>query len=361
MRLLAGDVVEGVLELPLPGAMVLVDGRVDGQPWKSVTSVVAGAAGRYEFCLDPSIGDSVRLRASLLGSLGEAVRVALIDLLGESAREIRLSVYLDQDHATRASGASVTTRGVAGGRFRVFGTVTDMEGGEPIVGAWVRLARGDAETVTSSDGSFSLLAVMAVDTIMIEHFGYKPGRAEIAPLSGTGVMVDARLPPQPLEMEPIVVGVSYHPRLRASGFYERRKWGERLSIGVFLGEKDIRREATNRISYLIERVPMMETLRICTPVCLTLPKVSTAPDKYGGSAQSGYFRSPCPAEVYVNGSRVRMFFYDQDNRLVVHTGIDELGLPSELVGIEVYRRASELPAEFGGATDGCGAVVIWTK
>jgi len=56
-----------------------------------------------------------------------------------------------------------------------------------------------------------------------------------------------------------------------------------------------------------------------------------------------------------------MFDFHRGNVITVHMGIDELGIPSELVGIEVYRRASELPAEFGGAMEGCGAVAIWTK
>ena len=105
----------------------------------------------------------------------------------------------------------------------------------------------------------------------------------------------------------------------------------------------------------------METIRVCTPHCMTLPKVVTAPDKFGGTATGGCFRAPCPADVYVNGIRARRFFCDGNNRLVVQMGLDELGLPSELIGIEIYRRASELPAQFGGAMEGCGAVVLWTK
>ena len=41
--------------------------------------------------------------------------------------------------------------------------------------------------------------------------------------------------------------------------------------------------------------------------------------------------------------------------------INDYVLPSEIAGIEVYRGAASLPAEFSGYDARCGAVVIWTK
>ncbi|WP_423924508.1 carboxypeptidase regulatory-like domain-containing protein [Candidatus Palauibacter sp.] len=41
--------------------------------------------------------------------------------------------------------------------------------------------------------------------------------------------------------------------------------------------------------------------------------------------------------------------------------INDLVLPTEIAGIEVYTGAAALPAEFGGHDARCGAVVIWTK
>ena len=59
----------------------------------------------------------------------------------------------------------------------------------------------------------------------------------------------------------------------------------------------------------------------------------------------------CPPLLYLDGTPVG----ETDDML------DTIVFPHEVAGIEVYRRASELPAEFSGSRSGCGVIVIWTK
>ncbi len=63
------------------------------------------------------------------------------------------------------------------------------------------------------------------------------------------------------------------------------------------------------------------------------------------------------------GVRARLFRWGSEGQGSMHVmgSIDELVNISEVAAVEVYRRPAELPAEFGGATDGCGAVVLWTR
>lgn len=72
---------------------------------------------------------------------------------------------------------------------------------------------------------------------------------------------------------------------------------------------------------------------------------------------------PCPADVFIDGRAVRLYRWKEREgwELIVLAGIDEFVVPADVEAVEVYRRASELPARFGGATEGCGAVVIWTR
>jgi hypothetical protein len=41
--------------------------------------------------------------------------------------------------------------------------------------------------------------------------------------------------------------------------------------------------------------------------------------------------------------------------------IDDVVSPTQLEGIEVYRHAAEVPAEFLTAGSSCGAIVLWTR
>ncbi len=64
----------------------------------------------------------------------------------------------------------------------------------------------------------------------------------------------------------------------------------------------------------------------------------------------------------MNGVRVRLWHWDPGTReLIIDDDIDALGIPGEVAGIEVYGPTSKPPAEFGGASDGCGAIAIWTR
>ena len=46
---------------------------------------------------------------------------------------------------------------------------------------------------------------------------------------------------------------------------------------------------------------------------------------------------------------------------LVGGGIDQFVLPLEVAGVEIYKGAASLPAEFGGADSQCGVVAVWTK
>jgi hypothetical protein len=43
--------------------------------------------------------------------------------------------------------------------------------------------------------------------------------------------------------------------------------------------------------------------------------------------------------------------------------LDDIGPPSDIAGIEVYRSATQVPVRFGGTSleTLCGVIVIWTR
>ena len=59
-------------------------------------------------------------------------------------------------------------------------------------------------------------------------------------------------------------------------------------------------------------------------------------------------RTPqCTPTWYIDGVEARSFH--------ANTPI------ADIYGIEVYRGAGEIPAEFAGSNAGCGVIVVWTK
>ncbi|HEU4454617.1 MAG TPA: hypothetical protein VFR81_16235, partial [Longimicrobium sp.] len=60
----------------------------------------------------------------------------------------------------------------------------------------------------------------------------------------------------------------------------------------------------------------------------------------------------CPVQYYLDGSS-----WEPDARGVISNDVR----PDEVEGIEVYRRATEIPPEFRRPGSECGVVLIWLK
>lgn len=134
------------------------------------------------------------------------------------------------------------------------------------------------------------------------------------------------------------------PRLR--GFYERRKRGR----GWFLTAEDLEKRNPMRISHALSMIPGVR-LYTTDGAHMTV-RMNTAMGMFGSSTSGGGSQVPgCPPLLYLDGLPLG----DTDDML------DTIVFPHEVAGIEVYRRASELPAEFSGSRSGCGVIVIWTK
>jgi hypothetical protein len=48
-------------------------------------------------------------------------------------------------------------------------------------------------------------------------------------------------------------------------------------------------------------------------------------------------------------------------RPISEMDIDDLVLPADVEGIEIYDGAGGLPPGFGGSFGGCGVIAIWTR
>lgn len=350
---LGGRLSDGSTGVALPGVEVTISWTSrDGEAGSGVATTALD--GGFALCL-PHDATGVRARAALGAMEGPAV-----DIAWPTTDEVELVLGLQSDDPGDVGSIVARTETLEGDRgASIRGRVWDSAADQAVPGARVDLDDGGRTALTDATGSFILGSVTPGQHVLrVEHLGYATLIEPVTARVGQITSLSVRLAPEAVEVEPLVVSVFRDIRLDRVGFYDRKERGELLGIGRFLGQEEIERSSSPRVSQLLDNVQLIDMIRVCSVTCLTVPRVVGAPPRMvsrgGGSA-------PCPADVYIDGTRVRLWRWMGDNSLDLIAGIDEFLTPTGIAGIEVYRRASELPAEFGGATDGCGAVVIWTR
>ena len=229
------------------------------------------------------------------------------------------------------------TPGVAGGQV-LHGRLIDEVTEAGVVGAAMMLLDGDsarvvAATVTDSVGYFSVAASEAgAFRLRAERIGYPTTVS--TPLnvrSGDTIQVEFRISAGAVLLDPVVVtGRRRRPPPMIAEFYQR---AERSIFGTFITRDEVERLHPGRVMDLLRRVPGLQIV----------------PLRFGGSS-AVLMRGGCRPLVVIDGMQLR------DVR-----SIDDLVQPLELEGLEVYRSFAEVPVEYGGLRDPCGAILIWTR
>jgi hypothetical protein len=169
-------------------------------------------------------------------------------------------------------------------------------------------------------------------------------------------------------LDPIEVSVEATRRhLESAGFYQR----QRADFGTFLGPRDLeRRSNAPRLTDLLVGLPGVRM------VSLNPGSAGARFVQLRGSNLS--YGGVCRPRVYVDGilfalgdsrpvprddNRETEFEEEIIERMDQGLSLDDIGPPSDIAGIEIYRSASQVPVQFGGTSVHtlCGVIVIWTK
>jgi len=328
-----GTVLDAPTGAPVPHARVEVSWlRVvsAGRQFNVATDrriVRTGRGGDYTVC-----GLPAGQKFAVVATLGKHVLApVMLDPNGPTVRMVNFS----------GTGATVTVTpqpaGPSSSIGRIIGSVHDTAG--HAVSATVRV--DSASWIhTSADGSFAFSGI-AVGRHVIEAraLGFAPHawyvtvpatRAARAPLTllhatrlGT-VQVTAARDTTPLE---------------PAGFLARRLSN---SGGIFLDQQQIDRRGAQRLTDVLRDLPGVELASISGPLG-TRDHVLVM----RGTATAG--SEVCPIQYYVDGHP----FAQTDD-------IDRLISVRDVVALEVYPGASQVPPQFNGATARCGVIAIWT-
>ncbi|MYA34050.1 MAG: TonB-dependent receptor [Gemmatimonadales bacterium] len=304
--------------IPIPFATVRLMSEDEGAR-DGLLQDQAGSDGRVVFCVPVDVR-----HATLSAEFGDAA---------SDETEVNVRFAASRDVVLRLRVASVENG-------RLLGTVTDALSDAPVTAAAVSLGGRAREVQTNRQGGFILRDVpVGVHELSVRHLGYAPLRHMVSVSRGATTEIQIGLVPAPLEMEPLVATAVRLRRLEIKGFYERKRWGELLGLGAFFTLADIERRKPRIISDMImQEASIRRACGMGSRSCrLYTTRMSTG------------FGSRCLMQVYLDGI------------LISEEGEADMWPTVDIAGVEVYKGAASLPAEFTGPNSRCGVVAIWTK
>jgi hypothetical protein len=252
----------------------------------------------------------------------------------------------------------------------ISGVVRDMENGAPVAGADVTVFFDGGQRlgaiVTDSAGRFVVRAWRGGEfRLDVEHVAFQSRSVMVAAALGERVEIVLPLHASAAVLDTIEVQARVRPQLAESGlggFEERRRWGELLGIGRFLGPQQL--AGAGSMETVLGSVPGLRL--IDHPTCNGVKMVVSGRSFMSLRNTRGGLRGQCSdmtpqKEAQLGICRVSFIVDGVPARLSGSERIDDLVLASLVAGIEVYRTPAELPAEYSGSNSRCGVVAIWTK
>jgi hypothetical protein len=237
----------------------------------------------------------------------------------------------------------------------VSGRVLDAETDEPIKGAEVILVEEETEIrrETDNSGFFMFPRVPRGGyELVVQHLAYGARSETIDVVGSERVDLQLRLTMEPIELEPLVVGIRRRylsPRMQE--FYERADQG----LGHYITREDIERRKPGRITHMIADSPGVRLVQGSESSLSRRPHFRRHVRWEAGR------RIPCWPTVYVDGERMQDGGPEIGGRPLMEMDIDDLVLPADVEGVELYDGAGGIPPRFGGSFGGCGVIAIWTR
>lgn len=210
------------------------------------------------------------------------------------------------------------------------GIVGGAKNGRPLADVMVSVKGTGAFTVTDSSGTFRLVRLPpGTHTLRLAHGGRVSEDYQVTLQPGATMTLSILLEGTGgVDLAPIVVeAASTEWALSLAGFYSRRDKG----FGRFVTQDEIERRRPMNLSSVLAG----------TGIVMRCTRTHCVPVRYASGRR-------CEVAVFLDGLRVESY------------NIDAIP-PEDVLGIEVYRRGADTPAEFSRWSADCGALLIWTK
>ena len=205
----------------------------------------------------------------------------------------------------------------------------------PVYSGRVTVREGTS-TVIDADGGFIIRNVTpGTQWVTVQAIGRSPAGQAVEFRPGDTTWLNVTLYAPAVTLAPVrVLG---QPSRQLADFEERRRSGS--GLGYFRGEEEI--AGAGSVRAVLTTLPSVQLVRGSgnTDYMALLPN----PSINGSGAPGGW----CVAVLYVDGVQSE---WEQVQSLK----------PKDLVGVEVYVRASEAPLQYQHLGNPCGVVLFWT-
>lgn len=220
------------------------------------------------------------------------------------------------------------------------GRVLDRATSQPVKDAIVEVLNDRGRTVgrTRSAEQGDFVVVLKEEgnyRVRTQRIGYQPSTSTpVLVEQRQTIQVEIRISTTAVALEPLTVTARSQPprspRLDREGFYDR----ERLGFGKFLTQYEVEQTNATETTQVFRAVP-------------GLYLIPAGGNHYNISLSRG--GDNCQPRILV------------DNLPTRSEDLDGMLQPRDVLGIEVYRGASETPGRFQGQRSACGLIVIWTN
>ncbi len=204
--------------------------------------------------------------------------------------------------------------------------------GKPLLGARATV-RDATSTSFNAAGTFVLTGLPAgTQWVTVTAIGRQPADQAVDLKNGDTTTISVTLEPLPVTLEP--VRVTARPRSIALKEFEERR---RLGLGYpgtaaeLEGVRTMRAVFTGAPSVRVERT---QGATADFQILIESPSISG----------QGW----CVASLFIDGFKARFEQLSQYQ-------------PTDLLGVEIYQRASSAPLQYQSTATGCGVVLVWTK
>jgi len=196
-------------------------------------------------------------------------------------------------------------------------------------------APGGPRAASDDSGSYRIGAI-AVGAIRLfaRRIGYAPETVSVVVVAGELAHADFVMTTAAHELPEAVVVAD--PTRGKMGPFNRRK---ARGVGAFITRADIEKRQSGSVSELLRYLP---------GVGVTQKMAGEPQPVHMQRSVNSSMQATCVVQVYVDGHP-----YPNGN-------VDDFA-PNLIEGVEVYRSASEIPADFRTRDATCGLIALWTR